>query len=123
MSQMKADRPHTLLASGAITSRYRFVVISADYTISPAGAGAKAHGVNLDTAPVAGWGTAVASGGSGVSVKIEAGAAFAAGALLAPDASARAVTAAGGAAYSARAIQAATAAGDLVECELVSGVA
>jgi hypothetical protein len=123
MAQMKADRPHTLLANGAMASRYRFCIITADYTVGYAGAGARAHGVNLDTAPYAGHGVAIAAEGSGVSVKIEAGAAFGAGALLKPDALGRAVTASGAEQYSARAIQAATALGDLVECELVSGTA
>lgn len=123
MSQMKADRPETMLANGAIANRFRFVVITGDNTVGVAGAGVKAFGVNLDTADIAGRGIAVAVRSSGVSVKIESGAAFAAGALLAPDVSGRAVTAAGGAAYSARAMAAAGGAGELVECELADGVA
>lgn len=123
MSQMKADRPHTLEANGAIANRFRFVVLTGDYTVGVAGAGARAHGVNLDTADIAGRGIAIATEGSGVSVKIEAGAAFAAGALLTPDATGRAVAAAAAAPYSARALQAAGAAGEIVECELVSGTA
>jgi hypothetical protein len=123
MAQMKADRPHTLLANGAILNRFRFVVVTGDYTVGVAGAGARANGVNLDTADAAGRGILVAGPGSGISVKIEAGAAFAAGALLTPDATGRAVVAAGGAPYSARALQAASGAGSIVEAELESGVA
>ena len=123
MAQMKADRPATYLANGAIANRFRFVVITGDYTVGPAGAGVRAFGVNLDTADIAGRGILIAQQGSGVTVKIEAGAAFAAGALLAPDASARAVAATATNPYSARAIQAATAAGDIVECELEGGTA
>lgn len=123
MAQMKADRPHTLLANGAMLNRFRFVVITGDGTVGYAGAGVRAHGVNLDTADIAGRGILVANQGSGVTVKIEAGAAFAAGALLAPDASGRAVAAAGAAQYSARALYASTGVGEIVEAELVSGTA
>lgn len=123
MSQMKADHPVTYQASGAMTSLYRFVVFTGDYTVGYAGAGARAIGVNLDSADIAGRGILVATPGSGQSVKIEAGAAFAAGALLAPDATGRAVVAAGAAQYSAVAAQAATAAGDLIEAQLESGTA
>jgi hypothetical protein len=123
MSQMKADRPHTLIANGAILNRFRFVVMTGDYTVGVAGAGARAVGVNLDTADAAGRGILIAGIGSGVSVKIEAGAAFAAGSLLTPDATGRAVVAAGGSPYSARALQAPSGAGSLIECELESGVA
>lgn len=117
----KADRPVTFIANGAITARNRFVVVTADQTVGLAGAGARADGVNLDTAAAAGDGVPVATEQSGPSVLIEAGAAFAAGAKLAPDASGRAVAAGAGAAYSAVAWSAATALGDLVECQLRSG--
>lgn len=123
MSQMKADRPATYLANGAMATRFRFVVLTGDYTVGYAGAGARAFGVNLDTADVAGRGILIAGQGSGPTVKIEAGGAFGAGALLTSDAVGRAVVAGAGTPYSARAIQAATALGDLVECELVSGTA
>ena len=122
MAQMKADRPATYLANAAIASRYRFVIVTADYTVGLAGAAARAFGVNLDTATAAGQGILVATRGSGPTVKIEAGAAVAAGALLAPDATGRAVTCGAAAQYSGKALQAATAAGDLIECELADGV-
>lgn len=121
MSQMKADRPVTYLANGAMANVFRFVVFTAEYTVGYAGAGVLAVGVNIDTADAAGRGIAVATEHSGPSVKITAGAAFAAGALLKPDASARGIAAIGGDKYSGRAIEAATAAGDLVEIELTSG--
>jgi Uncharacterized conserved protein (DUF2190) len=123
MSQMNADRPHTLLAAGAIANRFRFVVISGAYTVSVAGAGVRAHGINIDTADAAGRGIAVAGPGSGVTCKLTAGAAFSAGALLKPDASGRGIAAAGGEAYSAVALEAALAAGDIVEVQQESGVA
>jgi hypothetical protein len=123
MAQMLADRPHTLLATGVMASRFRFVVFTGEYTVGYAGAGARAAGINLDTAAAAGMGILVANEGSGPTCKIEAGAAFSAGALLKPDASGRGIAAVATDAYSARALQAATAAGDLVECELVSGTA
>lgn len=123
MSQMLADRPQTFLANAAIASRFRFVIMTGEYTVGLATLAAKAVGVNLDTALAAGQGILVATPGSGPSVKIEAGAAFAAGALLGPDAVGRAITAAGAASYSARALQAATALGDIVECVLENGVA
>lgn len=123
MSQMLADRPETFQASGVMASLFRFVVYTGDYTVGYAGAGVRAIGVNLDTADVAGRGILVATQGSGVSVKVEAGAAFGAGSLLAPDATGRAVVAAGGAPYSAVAKQAATAAGDLIEAHLEAGTA
>ena len=122
MSQMKADRPATYLANAAIASRFRFVIITADYTVGLAGAAARAFGVNLDTATAAGQGILIATRGSGPTVKIEAGAAIAAGALLMPDAVGRAVTVGAAGHYSARAIQAATALGDIIECELTEGV-
>lgn len=123
MAQMKSDRPVTHYATGAMLNRFRFVVFTADYTVGYAGAGVRAIGVNLDTADIAGRGILVALPGSGQTVKVEAGAAFAAGALLAPDATGRAVVAAGAAPYSAVAQQAATAAGDLIEAQLESGTA
>lgn len=123
MAQMKADRPQTMLANGAMANRWRFVVITGDNTVGYAGAGARAVGVNMDTADIAGRGILVATAGSGVSVKIEAGAAFAANAMLAPDASGRAVTAAGAAPYSARAMFAAGGVGEIVECILADGIA
>lgn len=123
MSQMKADRPATYLANGVMANLFRFVVITAEYTVGYAGAGVRAFGVNIDTADAVGRGVAIAGEKSGISVKLTAGAAFAAGALLAPDASSRGVVAVGGQPFSARALEAATAAGDLVEVELVSGTA
>jgi hypothetical protein len=123
MSQMLADRPQTFLANGAILNRFRFVVMTGDYTVGVAGAAVRAMGVNLDTADIAGRGILVATPGSGPSVKIEAGAAFAAGALLAPDATGRAIAAVAAAPYSARALQASLAAGNIVECILENGVA
>lgn len=123
MSQFKADRPATYLANGVIANAFRFVKITAEYTVGLCGAGDAAFGVNLDTADAAGRGLAVATVASGPTVKIEAGAAFAAGALLKPDASGRAVTAASGNNVSAYALEAATALGDMVECELRHGVA
>jgi len=120
MAQMKALLVQTFNANGAINSKFRFLVFTAEYTVGLAGAGARAIGVNIDTAPSAGRGLAVVTQGT---VKVEAGAAVAAGALVAPDATGRAITATGGAQYSARALQAATAAGDIIECELESGTA
>lgn len=122
MSQAKADRPQTLLANGAMASRFRFVVMTGDYTVGYAGAGVQAAGINQDTADIAGRGVNVATGNN-PSSKLEAGAAFAAGAKLAPDASGRGVTAVGGQPYSARAMQAATALGDIVEVLYENGVA
>jgi hypothetical protein len=123
MSQMLADRPHTLLANGAMLNRFRFVVITGDQTCGYAGAGVRAAGVNLDTADVAGRGILVANPNAGPTVKIEAGAAFGAGALLAPDASGRAVTAVGGSPYSGRSMQAASGAGVIVEMQWENGTA
>jgi hypothetical protein len=120
MSQMKVERPETLLANGAMASKYRFVVITGDYTVGYAGAGAKAYGVNLDTADAAGRGILIAKDQN---PKLEAGAAFAAGAYLKPDAAGRGVTAASTQPYSARALQAATALGDIVEVSIEHGVA
>lgn len=122
MAQMKADRPATYYANGAMANRWRFVVLTGDYTVGYAGAGATAFGVNLDTADIAGRGIGVVEPSSGVSCKLEAGAAFAAGAYLKPDASGRGIAAATGQQYSARAIQAATALGDVVEVMLQNGV-
>lgn len=123
MSQFKADRPETFISNGALANPWRFVVITADRTVGLAGAAARADGVLMSTADAAGQEVAVATEGSGNSIRIEAGAAFAAGAKLAPDATGRAVTAGAAAQYSAVATQAATAAGDLVECHLRSGTA
>jgi hypothetical protein len=123
MAQMKADRPQTLQANGAMLNLFRFVVLTGDYTVGYAGAGVRAFGVNLDTADIAGRGILIATQGSGPTVKIESGAAFAAGALLAPDASGRAVAAGAAAQYSARALAASTGVGEIVEAELVSGTA
>jgi hypothetical protein len=123
MAQFLADRPETFLANAAMTSRWRFVKFTGDYTVGYCVAGDPADGVNMDTADVAGRGILVAGPGSGPSIKIEAGAAIAAGAPLKPDASGRGITAVGGDKYSARALQAATAAGDLIEAHFESGVA
>lgn len=122
MSQMKADRPATYLAGGVMASLFRFVKFTGDYTVSYCVAGDPADGVNLDKAAAAGDGILIAGPGSGPTVKIEAGAAVAAGDPLKPDASGRAITAVSTNKYSARALQAATALGDLIECQLESGV-
>ena len=121
--QFKNDRPVTFQANGAMASRWRFVVLTAEQTVGYAGAGARALGVNMDTAEAAGDAVPVALPTTGPTIKIEAGAAVAAGARLAPDASGRAVAAGAAAAYSAIALSAATAAGDLIEAVLESGTA
>lgn len=123
MSQMKADRPHTLISAGAIAARFRACKISADYTVDLCGAGDPIAGVNLETASAAGQGVAVAGPGSGVSVKVEAGAAIAAGAVLMAAASGRVITATGGSKYYMRALQAAALLGDIIEVQWESGTA
>lgn len=121
MAQMKALLVETFNAAGVLANKFRFVVEGAgEMTVTLAGAGARALGVNIDTAPAAGRGVAVVTEGT---VKIEAGAAFVYGALLAPDATGRAVAAGVAAAYSARARGASLAAGDIVECKLEAGAA
>lgn len=120
MAQMFADRPATYVANGAMANRFRFVVITADYTVGYAGAGVYAFGVNLDTADASGRGVAIVTQGSGPTVKLTIGAAVAAGALLKPDAAAKGITAASTERASARAIQAGGADGDLIEVELVN---
>lgn len=122
MSQMKASVPETYIANGAMANQYRFVVVTAEYTVGYAGAGAIAFGINIDTAAAAGDGIAVAKPGDGT-CKLVAGAAVAAGAVLKPDASARGITAATGQAYSARAIEAASAAGEIIEVSQEHGIA
>lgn len=121
MSQMKADRPVTYLAGGVMASRFRFVNVTAAYTVNYAGAGAVVDGVNLDTATAAGLGIAVANPGSGQSFKIEASAAIAAGAPLKAAANGKAVTAAGADKYYARALEAALADGDIIEAQWQAG--
>lgn len=122
MSQMKADRPQTFNSNGVMASRWRFCVLTADYTVGYAGAGAIAPFINIDTADATGRGILVADK-SAVSCKLEVGAAVAAGALLKPDASGRGITAVSTDRYSARALQAATALADIIEVEIVEGVA
>lgn len=117
MSQMKVERPETFLANGAITTKYRFVKFTGDYTVGLCGAGDAADGINLDTAPAAGAGLLVAMRQS---PKLEVGAAVAAGAWLKPDASGRGITATTGNVASARAKQAATALGDIIEVEKIT---
>jgi hypothetical protein len=121
MAQFKADRPATYLANGAISNRFRFVTITGDYTVGVCGAGGAVFGVNLDTASAAGQGICIAHPGSGPTVQVTAGAAFAAGAFLKSDASGRAIAALTTNKYHAQAIQAALAAGDLVEVMFVEG--
>jgi hypothetical protein len=122
MSQMKTSEPQTLQANGVMASRWRFCVITGDYTVGYAGAGVTAPYINIDTADAAGRGILVADK-SGQSCKLEAGAAFAAGALLKPNASAQGIVCASGDRYSARSLQASTALLDVVEVEIVEGVA
>jgi hypothetical protein len=120
MAQMKSLLTETFNAAAAINNKYRFVSVGAgEYTVQLSAAGEIAVGVNIDTAPAIGRGVAVVTKGN---PKVEAGAAFAYGALLKPDATGRAIAAVGGDKYSARARQAATAAGDIVECTLEAGV-
>jgi hypothetical protein len=123
MSQMKADRPQTLIAAGALANRFRLVKLSAEYTVTTCGAGEAAIGIQLDTAAVAGDAVAVASLNNNVSCKLEAGAAVAAGALLKSDASGRGITATSGSIVVARTLEAATAAGDLIEVMAPNSVA
>lgn len=121
MAQMKALLQQTFNAAADLSSfRYRFVVMSADYTVNIAGAGARALGVLQDNPAAAGRGALVCTDGT---TKLVAGAAVAAGALLTSDATGRGVTAGGGTQYSAKALQAATAAGDLIEVQLENGTA
>lgn len=119
MSQMKADRPSTYLAAAAMAFLYRFVKFTAEYTVNYCGAdeGKLAAGVTLDTATAAGMGILIAGPHSGPTMKIEAGAAIAAGAPVKPDASGRAVTAGGADVACGRVLEAATAAGDIIEMQ------
>ena len=122
MAQMKADRPHTLVAAGAMPNPYRFVKYSADYTVTLCGAGDKADGVNLDTPLAAGDGVLMAGAGSGQSIKVEIGAAVSMPNYLKPDAAGRAIPATTGQVYSARPMQAGTASGQIIEAVYETGV-
>lgn len=99
----------SLTASGAI-AQYRFVSVGANGQIAQSTAGADPHAVSAEAATAANQVINVfeLSG----KVEVEAGAAFAAGAIIASDATGRAVTATTGDEVGGVALQAATAAGE-----------
>lgn len=123
MSQQNNIFPYTMVAAADLSgNRYRFVRVTADYTVNVAVAPADSViGVQYDI-PFAGAGAQVGIHMIGTTM-IVAGGAIAAGSKLTPTAAGKAAVAAIGQAFHAIALQAATADGDLIECFLTKGVA
>lgn len=106
-------------ASGDLSaSQFRFMVVDSNGQLAAAGAGAATDGVLQDDPDAAG--KAGELGVEGVS-KCEAGAAVAAGDLVASDASGKCVTASTGNVVAGRAMSAASADGEIISVLLKDG--
>jgi hypothetical protein len=113
MAQSTPVLDKTYLANADLsTNQFRAVKFTADDTVGVTAAGQDATGIQQDMPAAAGRGCRVRMLGTSKAV---AGAAFAAGALLASDATGRLIVAVAGNYVVGRANQAALAAGDIVE--------
>lgn len=119
MSQATPVLDKTYLAAGDLsTKQYTGVILSAEYTVTTAGANAVAIGVQQDLPAAAGRGCRVRHLGTS---KVLAGAAFAAGAQLKTDAAGAFIAASTGQNAPCIALEAALAAGDIVEALVMPG--
>ena len=121
MSQSSPQFVYTLVAGADLsTHRYKFLKVTADYTVNIATANGDAIVGVQDDIPFAAAGAQVAVRFAGTAV-VMAGAAIAAGAKVTADASGRAVTVGATQDYHGIALEAATAVGDLIEVFLTKG--
>lgn len=103
--------PGMVAGADLSAAQHRFVVVNASGKVVLAGAGAAVDGV-VQNNPEADQAATV--WGVGSVSKVEAGAAVAQGALVAPNATGQAITAVSGNYIAGRALQAATGAGQLI---------